>query len=304
MTVTCPRPNRDNARVGMIPLDRIRVHHRNVRQALTGLEELAASIRHDGVLVPLMAHQKYQRGPGVPDLELLHGHRRLAAAEIAGLRRVPVVVVPYHEDDAALVLMLAENTRRAELTGPDRARAVRDLIEEFGYTSTALAERLGISVAELGARRQGAGRRTGASHAQGSGDPAPPRRRAPSSGPRAVHTLLASCDTGALTPAGLVEELRAALAGWSPAGPPPSRLAAPTTPAGGAEVEPDWAEVEQLLGGSRRAGTASPGAYAKAVRRLTEQGLSAAQIGDRIGLSARHVVRYRALAAPATGAAS
>ncbi len=240
MSVSGPRSNRDTARVGMIPVDRIRVHHRNVRHSLTGLEELAASIHHDGVLVPLMAHQKYHRGPGGPDLELLHGHRRLAAAEIAGLRRVPVVVVPYHADDEALVVMLAENTRRAELTGPDRARAVRDLIEEVGYTSTALATRLRISLAELRAWRHGTTARAAGSPTQGAQGPRPPRRRHPSIRPSAVHTLLARCDTGALTPAGLITELRTLLAGWSPATPPP--------PATGPGTSADGAVVEQLLG--------------------------------------------------------
>lgn len=60
---------------------------------------------------------------------------------------------------------------------------------------------------------------------------------------------------------------------------------------------PDWAEVEQVMGGLRRRG-ASPAAKRIAVQRLTRRGLSAREIGQRIGMTERSVVRYRAGGAP------
>lgn len=56
---------------------------------------------------------------------------------------------------------------------------------------------------------------------------------------------------------------------------------------------PDWAEVEQVVSGLRRSG-ASAAARRVAVQRLTRCGLSAREIGQRIGVTERSVVRYRA----------
>ena len=56
------------------------------RASLGDLRELAESIAHEGVLVPLMAERRGSM------LQLLHGHRRWAAARMAGLATVPVVV--------------------------------------------------------------------------------------------------------------------------------------------------------------------------------------------------------------------
>lgn len=55
---------------------------------------------------------------------------------------------------------------------------------------------------------------------------------------------------------------------------------------------PDWAEVEQVISGLRH--RASPAAKRIAVQRLTRRGLSAREIGQRIGMTERSVVRYRA----------
>ncbi|MGI9003692.1 MAG: ParB/RepB/Spo0J family partition protein [Pseudonocardia sp.] len=217
----CPRPVRESGAVGLVAPGRIRVHHRNIRRSLGDLSGLVESVRRDGVLVPLMAHRRYRRGgAGGVELELLHGHRRLAAAELAGLSRVPVVVVPYHDVDEALVVMLAENTRREELTGLDRAHAVRALIEEFGFTPTGLAARLGISIAEL--RRW----------ARPPGGSAGSRRRSPhpSIRPTAVHELLGRWETGELDAEGMAAQLRGLLGGWVP------RVVEPSPPAAPAEV--------------------------------------------------------------------
>lgn len=110
---TAGRVKRARASVASVPVERLRAHPRNVRTDLGDLRELADSIRHEGVLVPLMAEQ---RGAV---LRLLHGHRRWAAAKLAGLARVPVIIVPEHTDDQALALMLAENTG-VDMTTEDR----------------------------------------------------------------------------------------------------------------------------------------------------------------------------------------
>lgn len=142
------RPDRDDARVARVPIDRLRVHPRNVRHDLGDLRELAASIAADGILVPLMAER---RGDV---LRILHGHRRAAAAEQAGLRTVPCVVVPEHTDEQAIVLMLAENTRRQGLTPAEKRDAVTVLHEQHGYSIAEIAERLGVSAGTIYAWRR------------------------------------------------------------------------------------------------------------------------------------------------------
>jgi len=126
-------------RVARVPVDRLRFHPHNVRSNLGDLRQLTASIKAHGVLCPLMAHSCGSY------LQLLHGHRRLAAARLAGLRSVPVLVVDEHEDDEAIALMLAENLMRAGLSRHDRRAAIRTLLDEHGHTVAGVAARLGIT---------------------------------------------------------------------------------------------------------------------------------------------------------------
>ncbi len=103
-------PDREGAPVLQVPLQHLRFHPRNIRTNLGDLTALAESIRHEGVLVPLMAEKRRTGG-----LQLLHGHRRWAAADMVKLLRVPCTIVPEHTDDQAILLMLAENTGRADV---------------------------------------------------------------------------------------------------------------------------------------------------------------------------------------------
>ncbi|HEY3263314.1 MAG TPA: ParB/RepB/Spo0J family partition protein [Pseudonocardiaceae bacterium] len=119
--------------------DRLRFHPNNIRSDLGDLRQLTASIKAHGVLCPLMAH------PCGSYLQLLHGHRRLVAARLAGLRSVPVVIVDQHENDEAITLMLAENLARADVSRHDRRAAIRRLLDEHGHTTTGIAARLGVT---------------------------------------------------------------------------------------------------------------------------------------------------------------
>lgn len=217
--------------LAMVPLQALRFHPRNIRTNLGDLDELAASIRHQGVLVPLMA----QRVPGI-GLQLLHGHRRWAAADMAGLRRVPVVITEQHlGDDEVILLMLAEDQKRS-VDLDDRRRAVETLRAEFDYDSDTICERLGIPPGMIGpwlAGKLG----TEAQRTPRATPPAPrhtprPRRassrpRAPRIRPVALHGLITSWADRA--PAELLDELRHLLGGWEPAG-PIDRWPEPTTP--------------------------------------------------------------------------
>lgn len=295
------------AKAARVPVGRIRVHPRNIRSKLTRIESLARSVKAEGVLQPLVVHQKFRRGAGVQDLELIAGHRRLAAAEIAGLSTVPCIVLPQMSDDEAILAMLAENTQRRAVPAVDLARAVQSLRGEFHYSEVAIAERLGVTVEQVAAMAS-ATSSAADGDAEGVDDPVasgpvatprlqpPPARRAappvyrktvtpPKVTPRRIYDLLAEHDAGNVDGDQLAERLRGMLGGWEPA---PPRAYAPTS-----EKEPDWAEVEQLLDGSRRPADSHPSALRAAVQKLDDGQATVATIAVRLGISQRHVLRYR-----------
>ncbi len=102
-----------------------------------GLKELADSIRSAGVLQPLLVRRA---GPG--NYQLVAGERRLRAAQLAGLVRVPVIVKEF-DDRAMMELALIENIQREDLNPIDEAKAYQALIEKVGLTHDKLSERVG-----------------------------------------------------------------------------------------------------------------------------------------------------------------
>jgi ParB family chromosome partitioning protein len=102
------------------------------------LADLAASIREHGVLQPVLVNET------VDGYVLVAGERRVRAAEMAGLDRVPAVVRSFAEREQ-LALALVENMQRADLPPLDEARAFRRLVAEFGLTQEEVAARVGRS---------------------------------------------------------------------------------------------------------------------------------------------------------------
>ena len=102
----------------------------------TALQELAASIREQGVLQPLLV----RRVPG--GYELIAGERRLRAARMAGLERIPVLCRRV-EDDQKLELALIENIQRENLNPVEEAQAYRELQSIHKYTQEEVARRVG-----------------------------------------------------------------------------------------------------------------------------------------------------------------
>src|ERR1044071_5447878 len=101
------------------------------------LEELAQSIRTNGVIQPLLVRRvdndRYQ---------LVAGERRWRAAQRAGLLKVPCVVKEIPEDKL-LELALVENIQRQELNAIEEAQAYKRLIETLGLTQEMVAQRVG-----------------------------------------------------------------------------------------------------------------------------------------------------------------
>ncbi len=102
------------------------------------LQELAVSIKEHGILQPLVVVKS------AGGYELIAGERRLRAAKIAGLAKVPVIVRESDELER-LELALIENIQRSDLNLIEEAEAYQKLNDEFGLTHEQIAKRMGKS---------------------------------------------------------------------------------------------------------------------------------------------------------------
>jgi ParB family chromosome partitioning protein len=111
------------------------------------LEELANSIRAQGVVQPIVARPIGKSGD-TQRYEIVAGERRWRAAQMAGLDSIPAVVrdIP---DEAAIALALIENIQREDLNPLEEARALDRLIREFDLTHGEAAEAVGRSRASV-----------------------------------------------------------------------------------------------------------------------------------------------------------
>jgi ParB family chromosome partitioning protein len=113
------------------------------------LEELAASIRAQGLIQPIVVRElRDAQGRGGRVYEIIAGERRWRASRRAGLADVPVVV--REVDDRTVVAMaLIENIQREDLNPLEEAQALQRLIDEFDLTHAAAAEAVGRSRAAV-----------------------------------------------------------------------------------------------------------------------------------------------------------
>src|SRR6185295_4550311 len=113
------------------------------------LEELAASIKSQGIIQPIVVRAVDGAAPGGSQrYEIIAGERRWRAAQLAGLATVPAVIrrVP---DEAAIAMALIENIQRENLNPLEEARALERLISEFGITHQQAADSVGRSRAAV-----------------------------------------------------------------------------------------------------------------------------------------------------------
>lgn len=104
------------------------------------LEELAASIKAQGVLQPILVRP----GSQPEEYELVAGERRWRASKLAGLRQIPAIIRELG-DKESLALALIENVQREDLNALEQAQALQQLQIEFQATQNELAERTGLS---------------------------------------------------------------------------------------------------------------------------------------------------------------
>lgn len=102
----------------------------------TNLDELAQSIRANGIVQPIIVRRAGKR------YQIVAGERRWRAAQRAALQKVPAVIRDV-SDDKLLEIALIENIQRQELNPIEEARAYRNLISTIGLTQESVAERVG-----------------------------------------------------------------------------------------------------------------------------------------------------------------
>jgi ParB family chromosome partitioning protein len=132
--------------IAMIPARAIRPNPRQPRGQINPeeLAELAASIRENGIIQPLIV----TRAEDPDAYTLIAGERRLLAARQAGLELVPALIREATEQQR-LELALIENVQRADLTPLESAEAFRQLVDDFHLTHDQIAVRVGKSRASV-----------------------------------------------------------------------------------------------------------------------------------------------------------
>jgi ParB family transcriptional regulator, chromosome partitioning protein len=126
--------------VRQVPLERVRPCPLQPRKEFRAeaLEELAESIRQQGIIQPLVVRRKGD------DYELIAGERRWRAAGLAGLKEVPVIVREA-DDLSVLELALIENLQRENLNPLEEALGYQQLIEQFKLRQEDVAAKVGKS---------------------------------------------------------------------------------------------------------------------------------------------------------------
>jgi ParB family transcriptional regulator, chromosome partitioning protein len=124
-----------------VPLDDIHPGQYQPRRVINDarLEELAASIRAQGVMQPVVLRRR-----AVGGYELIAGERRWRATRLAGLDRIPAVIRDV-SDERAVAMALIENIQREDLNPLEEAMALQRLQEEFELTQQEVADAVGKS---------------------------------------------------------------------------------------------------------------------------------------------------------------
>ena len=125
----------------LLPLQKVEPNPDQPRRRFdeAALAELADSVRQHGIIQPLTV-RKLPSG----FYQIIAGERRWRAARMAGLREVPVTVIEA-DDKKAMELALIENLQRADLDPIEEAQGYQQLMQEYGMTQSAVADRVGRS---------------------------------------------------------------------------------------------------------------------------------------------------------------
>lgn len=138
MGALLPVVEKEHASYFICPIEDIKPNRAQPRKTFTSekLEELAASIREQGIIQPLVVIRKANH------YEIIAGERRWRAAQKAGLHEVPVVIQDVSEN-TALEMALIENIQREDLNAIEEAHAYRALMEKIDLSQEEMAKRVG-----------------------------------------------------------------------------------------------------------------------------------------------------------------
>ncbi len=123
-----------------VPLDEVRPNPYQPRKNFDDdrLKELAQSIQQHGVFTPILVKKS------INGYELIAGERRLRASKIAGLEKIPAILMEF-DDQQMMEIALLENIQREDLNAIEEAKAYEKMIQKVGYTQEELASRIGKS---------------------------------------------------------------------------------------------------------------------------------------------------------------
>lgn len=140
-----PTPTDVDGDLKNIPVDLIQRGNYQPRTDMheEALEELASSIRSQGVMQPIVV-----RPISSDKYEIIAGERRWRATQIAGLDTIPAIIKPVG-DEAAIAMSLIENIQRENLNPIEEAMALKRLQDEFELTQQEVAEAVGKSRATV-----------------------------------------------------------------------------------------------------------------------------------------------------------
>lgn len=135
----------DDSLVQVAPIDMVVPAKDNPRRDVGDVTEIASSIAAVGILEPLLVNRN-----GGKSYTIVCGHRRFAAAKVAGLEEIPVIVRDL-DDKARAEIMLIENLQREDLSALEEASAYERL-GELGMSQRDLAQRIGRSQSHISKR--------------------------------------------------------------------------------------------------------------------------------------------------------
>ncbi|MCS7202330.1 MAG: ParB/RepB/Spo0J family partition protein [Dictyoglomus sp.] len=137
-------PTEEESKIKEIEIEKILPNPYQPRETIDieNLRELSESIKQRGVLQPILVRQKDDK------YEIVAGERRYQSAKIAGLSKIPAIVLNI-SDQEAYEISLIENLQREDLNPIEKAKAFQNYIEKYNVTHEELANKLNISRTEI-----------------------------------------------------------------------------------------------------------------------------------------------------------
>ena len=136
-----PKKTQASSGVAEIDIEKIKPNPNQPRKNfdIDALNELASSIKVHGIVQPIVVNDL---GDGA--YMIIAGERRWRAANICGLKKVPAVVRNYTEKQVKEISII-ENLQREDLNPIEAAKAIKELMDEYGLTQDAVSDRIGKS---------------------------------------------------------------------------------------------------------------------------------------------------------------